>query len=139
MHFCIYLERNSPNIYQNEKHFWQKLQWKMKHILYPICCSICMQVYYPVYWLSLQTESVAVGNDHFTNTSAVSCDEENVKVRNSSKFIRNYIETSLFWNTFFWQYTVCPTLMDRYVKGSLMYHLICTGGSLYLDAFVLLE
>ena len=35
------------------------------------------------------------------NTSDVSCDEENAKVRNSYKFIRNYIDKSFFWITFF--------------------------------------
>jgi len=72
----------------------------MKHVLYPICL---LHMYASVlsYVLSLQTDSVATGSDHFVNTSAVSCDEENVKVRNSYKFIRNYIETDFFWNTFF--------------------------------------
>lgn len=74
------------------------------------------------------------------NTSAVSCDEENVKVRNSSKFIRNHIKTNFFWNTFFFNNLLfAQASWTVYVKGGLMYHLICSGGSLYLEVFVLLE
>jgi hypothetical protein len=53
LHFCIYLERNAPSIYQSEKHFWQKLQEKMTHfvphMLAPYVCRciiLCTDCYY---------------------------------------------------------------------------------------------
>jgi hypothetical protein len=101
LHFCICLELSSPSMYQSENISNKSCRENWNTFCTPYACCLCMQVYYPMFWLSLQAENVATGNDHFVNTSSVSCDEENVKVRNSSKFIRSLIETCCFCNTFF--------------------------------------